>query len=429
MGENTGNEGMENKIYSRKLEKKIKKFTGRREIIGIRGARQTGKTTLLKIISERIKGDKEMFNMDLAEHRRALEENPMDFVKRFRKPGKKLFMFIDEVQRVRDGGEKLKIIFDEFPDVKTFISGSSSMELKTKILPFLVGRMLLFELFTFDFEEFLSAKDESLGRLFAEKHKSLKDFLSGKGDIAKPSFSGEFLKYWKEYIVFGGYPEAVKAANEEERITLLKNIFNLYLEKDIVAFFRIEETSKFEDLLKALAFNISNLLSVSSIASDLNISHKRAEEFLTILRHTYVIHLLKPFHKNLVTELKKSPKVYFLDPGLRNSVINSFSPFGNRGDRRELMENFVLRELLSGFGDWKLNYWRTTGKAEVDFVLTGGEKTVPVEVKLGGEKLGRSFYSFLNAYRPEKALVVTLDKFRKQKVGRTVVYWVPVFYF
>lgn len=419
---------MEEKFFKRKLEDEIDKYIKRREIIGIRGARQTGKTTLLKIIADKIREDKAFINLDLIEYRRALEENPLDFVKRFKKSGK-LFIFMDEVQRVKDGGEKLKIIFDEFSDVKLFISGSSSLELKTNILPFLVGRLFLYELHTFDFEEFLSVKDEGLLRLFREKHSNLKKFLEGRDDVSPPSFTREFLKNWEDYVIFGGYPEVIKAEDKEEKITILKNIFNLYLEKDITAFFRIEETLKFEDLLKVLAFNTSKMLSISSLASDLKISYRKVDEYLTILKHTYVIHLLKPFHRNLITELKKSPKIYFLDTGLRNTVMNNLSSFESRGDRGNLAENFVLRELISNFGEWKLNYWRTTGKAEIDFVLRKEEEIIPVEVKLGGEKLGKGFYSFLNAYKPEKAIIATREKFKKQKINDTTIYWIPVFYF
>lgn len=420
---------MADKFLKRKLEDKIAKFIDRREIIGIRGARQTGKTTLLKIIENQITENKSFVNLDLVEYRRALEENPLDFVKRFKKPGEKLFLFLDEIQKVNNAGENLKIIFDEFSDVKTFVSGSSSLEIKTNVLPSLVGRLFLFELLTFDFEEFLCAKNEGLYRLFREKHQSVKDFLEGKGEIIGLSFNEEFLRYWKEYAIFGGYPEVVKSSSEEEKKTILKNIFNLYLEKDISSFFRIEETSKFEDFLKLLAFNISNLLLISSASSDIKLSYRKSEEFLTILQHTYIIHSLKPFHRNLITELKKSPKVYFLDLGLRNSVINNFSIFDTRADNGRLTENFVLRELLSNFEDYKINYWRTTGKAEIDFVLSKGDEIIPIEVKLGGEKPGKSFYSFLNTYKPKKAIIVTLNRFERKIINGTVVYWVPVFYF
>jgi len=416
-------------FYKRKLEDKIMKFLERREIIGIRGPRQAGKTTLLKMIEKKIEGNKAFINLDLIEYRKALEENPLDFVKRFKRSEGKLFLFLDEIQKVKDGGEKLKIIYDEFQDVKIFISGSSSLELKASILPHLVGRLFLFDLLTFCFEEFLSVKDEGLKKLFVEKNTSLKRFLTENDEIAPPSFTQEFLKYWKEYVVFGGYPEVVKAISEEEKITILKNIFNLYLEKDVVNFFRIEETSKFEDLVKILAFNTSNLLSLSSLSNNLKISFRKIEDFLNILHHSYIVRTLFPFHKNLTTELRKTPKIYFLDLGLRNSAIDNFLPFDSRTDKGALLENFIFIELFSTFELQKLNYWRTTGKAEIDFVLSINEQLIPIEVKLTEEKLGKSFHSFLNAYKPEKAIIVTLDKFKKEKVNNTIVYWVPVFYF
>jgi predicted AAA+ superfamily ATPase len=156
-------------LIKREIEDKLKKFIERREIIGIRGARQTGKTTLLKMIEKQIEGEKVFIDLYLPDYRKTFEENPIDFVKRFKKEGK-LFLFLDEVQKAKDAGEKLKIIYDNFPDVKIFISGSSSLELKTKILPELVGRLFLFNLYTFNFYEFLSARDESLAKIVKKEN-------------------------------------------------------------------------------------------------------------------------------------------------------------------------------------------------------------------------------------------------------------------
>jgi predicted AAA+ superfamily ATPase len=239
-------------------------------------------------------------------------------------------------------GEKLKIIYDNFSDVKIFISGSSSLELKTKIL---------------------------------------------------------------------------------------KNIFSLYVEKDVAGFFGITETSKFEDLVKVLAFNISNLISISSLSSELKISYDNVEKYLEILKHTYIISLLKPFFKNLTTEIKKASKIYFLDLGLRNCAIDNFLEFDKRVDKGELSENFVFREILSNFEEWKINFWRTTGKAEIDFIARKNEKIVPIEVKLAGEKLGKGFYSFIKSYKPEKAIIVSLDGFEKKNINKTLVQKVPIYYF
>ncbi|MEM0360070.1 MAG: ATP-binding protein [Candidatus Diapherotrites archaeon] len=416
-------------FLERKLEKTLAKCLNRKEIIGIRGPRQSGKTTLLKKIEQELKGNKSFINLDIPENRHALEENPVDFVKRFKGPNENLFLFLDEIQKVRGAGQKLKIIFDEFPQVKTFFSGSSSLEIKSEVLPPLVGRLFLFELLSFDFEEFLKAKDKGLASLFSEKHASLQNFLESKGEISPPSFEDDFLKYWKEFSVFGGYPEVIKSQNFEEKTLILKNIYNLYLEKDIASFFRIEDTSKFEGLLRVLSFNVSKPFSLSSTASDLKTTYNKIESFLSILKHTYIIHLLEPFHKNRITELKKAQKVFFLDLGLRNAAINNFSGFDSRADNAMLLENFVFRELFSNFGNWKLNYWRTTGKAEVDFVLSREKEIVPIEVKMSGEKIGKSFYSFLQAYQPKRAIIVTLNKFKKQEINGTTLYWVPAFYF
>ena len=418
---------MAENVITRELQEEVNNYINRKEIIGIRGARQTGKTTMLKSISDSIKGDKAFINLDKIEYRRTFEDNPLDFVKRFKREGR-LFLFLDEIQRVKEAGEKLKLIFDESQDVKVFISGSSSLEMKTNVLPSLVGRLFLFELFTFDFEEFLLFKDGGLTKIHREKKGEVRKFLESGSEFTQPSFVGEFSRYWKEYAIFGGYPEVVKSGSEKEKATILKNIFNLYLEKDITSFFGIEDTSKFEDFLKVLSFTTSNLFSVSSASKELKVPYKKIEEFLTALEHTYIIHMLNPFHRNMVTELKKANKIYFLDLGLRNSAVNNFSHFDTRNDRGEVMENFVLRELVSNFPEWKLNYWRTTGKAEVDFVLTKGKEIIPIEVKNKEESIGKSFYSFLDTYNPERALIVTLDTFKKQKVGNTTVYWIPAFY-
>jgi len=417
---------MKEVLYKRKLEEKIRKYLKRREILAIRGARQVGKTTLLKMLAENLKGKKIFVNLDIPDNRKTLEENPADLVKRFKKRGK-LYLFFDEIQRVKDAGDKLKILYDEFPEVKIFVSGSSSLEIKTNVLPFLVGRLLLFELYTFDFEEFMLAKDKGLAKILREKVNSVKGFLQGRDEPEHPSFRNEFLNYWKEYAIFGGYPEVVKADSEEEKTFILKNIYNLYLEKDVISFFRIEESAKFDNFCKILAFGIASILNLNSISSDVKISYRKAEEFLEVLRHSYIVRLVKPFHRNLVTELKKSQKIYFLDLGMRNTVINNFLNFDYRDDRGKLMENFVFRELLTNFEEYKINYWRTAGKAEVDFVLSKDNFIVPMEVKLSGGKMTRGFHSFLKTYKPERALVITLDDFEKRKIGDTMIYYIPIY--
>jgi len=414
------------KIYRRKIEDVLVKHLDRKEMLGIKGARQVGKTTLLKIIYEKTKAKKNFINMDLPEMRRTMEENPVDIVKRYKEERKKLYLFIDEIQRVKNAGEKLKIIYDEFQDVKILFSGSSSLELKAEILPFLVGRAFIFELYSFDFEEFLQTKDEGLLKIFREKNESLRKTIDDHDEPQPPSFESEFLHLLKEYLVFGGYPEVLKTEDKETKEMILKNIYSLYIEKDIISYFGIKETTKFEDMLKMLAFRISSLLSITSIASALKTNFHKVEEYLEILKHTYIIHLLRPFYRNLVTELRKTQKLYFLDLGLRNAVINNFVEFDNRPDGGALLENFVFRELFTC--GYSINYWRTTGKTEIDFIIKENGNVVPIEVKLTETKLGKGFRSFINTYKPEVAILVTMDEFGKDKIDSCKIYKVPAYY-
>ncbi len=413
------------KIVKRDIEGAIGKVLKSPEIIGIRGARQVGKTTLLKEL-QKITPNARLVDMDLPDNRRELEEHPLDFAKRFGADGKTTLM-LDEIQKVKDAGERIKTIYDNFESLKLFISGSSSLEIKANVLPELVGRIFMFELFTFSFAEFLSYMDEGLHKIFEEKKASLLGFIEKGRTIEEPSFSEQLLRRWKDYTVFGGYPRAVVSDDQNERVTVLKNIYSMYLEKDIAAFFHIKDTASFEDFTRALAFNIASITSVSSAASDVKVSYATAADYLNILSNTYVIKMLAPFHKNISTEIKKAKKVYFLDLGLRNAAMNNFSEFDTRSDGGQIAENFVFRELLTA--GYEIRYWRTAGNAEIDFVIRLGSELVPVEVKLGyNETLGRGFHSFLGTYKPKRALIITLDAFERKVISGTTIYWVPITY-
>ena len=410
----------------RDLHDLLEKYIKRREIIVIRGPRQAGKTTLMKSLEKEIGGNTLFVNFENAVIRKEFEESPLDFVKRFEVEGK-LTLFLDEVQKLNGGGEKLKLVFDDVEGIRMFASGSSSLEMKINVLHELAGRALIFELFTLGFGEFLQSKDRGLYRAFKERNDALLKFIVNGHRLPKPVFTTELAAYWKEYVVFGGYPEVVKSSNREEKERLLSNLFSLYMDKDVVSFFRIEEANKFIDFSKAMAFNSGNVLVLSAIANDLHITSFKADKFLSALANTYMVALVYPFYKNMITELKKAPKPYFMDMGLRNSVIGNFLDFDKREDRGIIAENFVFRELLKmGF---KTKYWRTAGGAEMDFIIETAEGIVPVEVKLGGSRaLGKGFYSFIETYKPKQALVITLDEFSEVKIGNTNICNIPITY-
>lgn len=415
------------KLFHRDIEDRILPFINRNEIIVVRGPRQAGKTTLMKLISQMIKYKKEFVDLDIPSNRRVISESPVDYAKRL-VGNEKLALFLDEAQRLDNAGEIMKILYDTFKgQVKIFASGSSSLEIRSKVLGFLVGRAVLFDLYTFSFGEFLRAKDESLYRIFKEKNKSALDFIDNGSEPLPPALSEEMLSLWKEYLVFGGYPEVVKAGNPYLKESLLSNLINLYIEKDIVSFFKIEDTREFENFVKILSFNDSQMLLLSNMANDTNMTFYKAKSYLEVIENTYIAKRVYPYYRNASTSIRKTPKIYFLDLGLRNEVLKNLLPYGKRDDIGKLAENFVFRELFCNGKEPK--YWRRKSGAEMDFVLETNDGVVPIEVKLSGPKaLGRSFYSFIAKYKPKRGLVITLDEFSKKEVGGTTVYSIPIFY-
>ncbi len=408
--------------YPRKIEKVLEPWMKRREIIVIKGARQTGKTTLLLHLSKVWKGN--YVTLEDEEIKNALERDPKIFVKRF---GKNKFLFIDEAQYLKNIGKILKLLFDLYgKKLKLVVAGSGSFDIKVQVGKYLVGRAIFFELFPLDFEEFLLWKEKNLYEVFLEYKKQIFDFIfKGKKIKVKPIFEKEFQQNLKEYLLYGGFPGIVKEKNKEIKKELLKNLMRTYLEKDVFFFLGIRHLEKFQNLLRHLAFNSGNILSISGISSDLKMDFRTAEDYLNILEQTYIISSLSPFYKNLTTELKKSKKVYLLDEGLRNSIMGNFLELEKRADQGQILENYIFGELKKNFE--KINYWRTTGGAEIDFILKVKKEILPIEVKSDG-RLTKGFLSFLKNYHPKRAIVFTKKDFALKKINKTKIIFIPHFF-
>jgi len=402
--------------YPRIIEEKIRPWLKRRQAVLIRGPRQAGKTTLFLHMKEKLNG--KYVTLEKEENLKTFEENPELFVERF----KTKYLFIDEAQYSKKAGKAIKLIHDTFPDIKLFVTGSGSFDIKVLISRYLVGRAISFELLPLNFEEFLMWKAKDLARLHRDWKSEVINFLNGKKAEPEKAFDKEFKQMLNEFLIFGGFPEIVKEKDEKIKKELLTEICRTYLEKDVFFFLNIRHLEKFKNVMRHLAFSLGNMLEISSLMSDLKMDYKSIDNYLNILVNTYILRLISPFHKNLITEIKKSRKIYFVDIGLRNAVLNNFSPIDVRIDKGKILENFILNEILSqGF---EVRYWRTTAKAEVDFVLLKDDEVIPVEVKTLG-KIKRSFLSFLNAYRPKRAVVFSEKDFGIKKVGKTEVLFVP----
>ncbi len=405
------------------IEQKLDKWIFRKEVILLKGARQTGKTTLLKHLKEKYGG--EYLSLEIEENAHALKKDPLSFAKKFLS---KKILYLDEVQYVKDVGRYIKIVYDYFGEkLKLVLTGSGSFEVKENIGKYLVGRAVYFELFPLSFSEFLLWKNPELFNLYEEYQKSLWNFIYERTSVLKSCiFEKEFFKLFDEFLLFGGYPAIVKEEDFEIKKILLQNLVQTYLVKDVFFFLNVRQLEKFKTLLKTLAFNIGGILELSSLAKELKLDYRTAENYLSILVNTYVIELISPFYKSMVTELKKSKKLYFLDTGLRNAILGNFQEFEFRTDKGALLENFVCAELKKK--GILPKFWRTSGKAEIDFIIDLDKKIIPVEVKMS-PRLGRSFYSFLNTYRPERALILSYSpEVKIEKKKKTLLGIAPCFF-
>lgn len=392
----------------RDLASKIRQYLSAPEIIAVVGARQAGKTTLLKHLQAGIQ-DSSFLTFEDIEIRELFDLDIKSFIELYIKPAR--VIFIDEFQYSKRGGPGLKFIYDTVPDRKLIISGSSSLDLTIKAVKQLTGRILSFTLYPFSFREVLRSKDERLSKLF----ESTLEF----GPVEPPLLQ-RLQKYFQEFVVYGGYPRVATAQNDEEKREILRNIFQVYLLRDVKDILGFVDDYKILSLVKALALQAGQAISYDELGNLTQQNTSVVKKQINFLEKTYVASLLRPYFRNKRTELVKNPKVYFFDTGLRNAVIKDFKPVNERQDKGALYENCVFSELMKK--DRQVKYWRTKSKAEVDFVV---DDQIPLEVKSGLAKplVGKSLYSFMAKYQPERAFILNESLFEDLRIGKSMVHW------
>jgi predicted AAA+ superfamily ATPase len=426
---------MLNEAYPRDILTNLNKWLNRREAYAIKGPRQSGKTTLLKLLQNELSGENVVFlNFEDPDVLEAFETNPKEYIKSYITSPEIHYFLMDEYHYVKDCGKKLKLIYDTFENAKFIVTGSSSLELCGAMAKFLVGRVFFFELFPFSFHEFLTTKNPRLANIYQEKNSQIKEFLL-KNTIpqmeTRDIFHNEFLPLLNEFLIFGGYPAVIKAQDLETKKIILKNIYDTYVSKDVIEFLKFSDPSKYRCIVRTLAALTGKLLNYNELGNMCQSYFKETKHTLSILQETYITQLIQPFHRNPITELKKNPKVYFYDLGLRNHILNNFSPVERRTDAGAIIENHSFLCLKNSFPDSDLNYWRTTAKAEVDFILNLDMEIIPIEAKyqtFKRPKISRSLRSFIKTYKPQKALIITRDYWQTEKIESTTIMFAPAHY-
>ncbi len=435
-------------IIERKLIGQIEVFLDKKEYIAIVGPRQSGKSVLLDLIKNHLIRSKNISPANIKqitfEDRILLNQfdsDPVAFVNSYknRVSARDIFyLMIDEFQYSINGGQKLKLVYDTISNVKIIITGSSSLDIKAQVGKYMVGRILTFHLYPFSFGEFLSAKDQKLADLYEEESKKLLSWFLKSEEIAikegKDIFAAEFLKLFEEFSIFGGYPRVVLSETEIEKKKILNDIYSNYILKDIKGLLELATDKNLLDLTRFLAAQAGNILVYKNLSQVALLDYRKTIEHLKILEETFVIELVKPYFKNRQKELVKNPKVYFIDAGFRNGLMENMNLFFKRSDAGALVENAVflrLKILLENFN--KINFWRSKAGAEVDFAIDLNGETFPVEVKFSEfnrPEISRSLAGFIKSFKIKRALVLTKDYFGgvKTKTGCEVLFY-PVYYF
>lgn len=438
----------QNAIIQRNLIGQIKVFLDKKEYIAIIGPRQAGKSVILDLIKNYLIKNKNVNSGNVRqvtfEDRILLNQfdsDPVAFVKSYKSgafTGGVFYLMIDEFQYSINGGQKLKLIYDTIGNIKIIITGSSSLDIKAQVGKYMVGRILTFYLYPFSFGEFLSAKDQKLADLYEEKNKKLLSWFFKSGAIApkegKDIFAAEFLKLFEEFSIFGGYPRVVLSETDAEKKKILNDIYSNYILKDIKGLLELATDKNLLDLTRFLAAQIGNILVYKNLSQIARLDYRKTIEHLRILEETFVMELIKPYFKNRQKELVKNPKVYFIDAGFRNGLMENTNSFSKRSDTGALVENIVflrLKIILENFN--KINFWRSKAGAEVDFVIDLNGEIFPIEVKFSEfdkPEISRSLMGFIKSFKTKRALVLTKDYFgiQKTKTGCEVLFY-PVYYF
>lgn len=366
-----------NRIISKRVKDQF--FSGK--TIVLIGPRQTGKTTLIKNILTEY--DSFLFlDGDDREIQDILEISNTQQLKRI--IGNHTIVFIGEAQRIKQIGLTAKIIHDQFRQVQLILSGSSALDLNNAINEPLTGRKWEYQLFPISWEEF----QNHFGYLTA-------------------------MQQLEDRLIYGMYPDVINHIGKEKEV--LYNLTESYLYKDILALANIKKPELLDQLLKALAYQVTSEVSYNELSRLLGINKETVSNYINLLEKAFVVFKLPSYSRNLKNEIKTNQKIYFYDNGVRNAVIKAYNPITFRDDKGALWENFLIAERIKylSYHQKYTNYyfWRNKQQQEVDWVEERNQELYAYEFKWKAKGKIKFPKSFIESYYPQIQQVIDRDNF------------------
>lgn len=347
------------------------------------GARQVGKSTLLKEIAKNSQENVLTLDCDEPDVRHSLADVNSKELKMLL--GNSRIVLIDEAQRISGIGITLKLITDNFPDKQLLVTGSSSLDLHNFLEEPLTGRKFEYNLFPLSTSEILNAQG-----LIA-----VKQTLESR-------------------LIYGSYPDIIN--NPEDARIALTSLASSYLYKDLLEDDKVRRPVLLEKILVALALQVGSEVSYNELAQTVGSDSKTVEKYVDLLEKCFVVFRLNALSRNVRKELKKSKKIFFVDNGVRNAILQNFAPLSLRNDKGALWENFIIserRKLNHYRGNFcKMYFWRTTDRQEIDYVEEQDGKFRVFEMKANPKRGNTSLPNiFMSSYDVSESTIVTPDNY------------------
>jgi uncharacterized protein len=369
--------------FNRYLEDQKSTVLKQGKVFVLYGPRRTGKTELIKKIIQDADGKIFTGSGDNLEVREILSTQRLGQLESVF--GNYNLIFIDEAQRIPEIGYGLKLLVDHFPEMTIIVTGSSSFDLVNKIGEPLTGRSITRTLFPLSVYEIYN------------------------------QFGGmKIIQELDNLMIYGSYPEILNNLTSDDKKEYLISIRDSYLLKDILEFESVRNPSKITDLLKLLAFQIGNEVSINELSNSLGITKQSVERYLDLLEKTFIIKKVGGFSRNLRKEVVKTSRYYFWDNGIRNAMINNFNVLSQRNDVGMLWENFIFMERLKTKSYKRIfsndYFWRTYDRQEIDLIEERDGKLFGYEFKLKTKKI-KAPKAFSEAYPGSEFHVISKDNF------------------
>lgn len=355
-------------FIQRNINEKLKKALKRSPVVLLTGARQTGKTTLMKQLCK--DQDYSYVTFDDLRYLSAAKSDPIGFISNLKKP-----VVLDEIQRVPELFLVIKTVVDENRKPGMFVlTGSANPLLIPRLGDSLVGRMEILELFPLSQGELHGVKETFIDGLFSDDSYGLKLKTSSKEDFCRK-------------LITGGYP-LVQNLDSEGMYAWFNSYLTTILQRDVKDLARIEGITQLPNLLNLIATRVGGLLNVSELSRSSGISSSTLHRYLTLLETLFMIAFLQPWSVNLGKRLVKSPKVYLIDSGILLHLlrVDKTKLFSDTNIFGKALENFVIMELLKQATwsklDVKIFNYRTQTGIEVDAILEDSSgRVVGIEIK------------------------------------------------